>query len=75
MMPPSRDKILAFRKCIMSMSDEQLVGIAKTCKVLSENIFTTQFAECGGMDPPAPTRPADSRRLNTLFGVSKSFYQ
>jgi hypothetical protein len=46
MMRPSRDKILAFRKCIMSMSDEQLVGIAKTCKALSENIFTTQFAEC-----------------------------
>jgi hypothetical protein len=41
-----RVNILEFRKCLQSMSDEELVGIAITCKALAENIFTTQFAEC-----------------------------
>jgi hypothetical protein len=46
MLPSPSVNILAFRKCLMSMSDEQLVGIAKTCKALSGNVFTTQFTEC-----------------------------
>jgi hypothetical protein len=46
MLSPPTVNILAFRKCLTTMSDEHLVGIAKTCKALSENVFTTQFAEC-----------------------------
>jgi hypothetical protein len=39
-------KVGAFRKCIHSMTDRQLVGIGRACHSLSQNAFSYQFAEC-----------------------------
>jgi hypothetical protein len=41
-----RFNLVKFRKCIRSMTDGQLVGLGKTCKSLSNNVFQTQFAAC-----------------------------